>query len=228
VCQSACIARTTRHGHRYYVCRCAAQPIYSQHDHRCEARYSPAQQLDTLVWQDLCELLTSPKSIAYALERAHGGYWLPQELQARKAALRKGQVSLANQLERLTEAYLQGAIPLAEYQRRRQACEQKQHGLATQEKQLETQVDRQGTLMEMVQSLTAFCQRVQAGLTHATFAQQRTLVELLIDRVLVANGEVEIRYALPTHPRGETTRFCHLRQDYFQNILEIPGVTQER
>ena len=219
MCQSACIARTTKHGHRDYVCRCAAQPIYPQHDHRCEARYSPAQQLDTLVWQDLCELLTSPNSIAYALERAHGGYWLPQELQARKAALRKGQVSLANQLDRLTEAYLQGAIPLAEYQRRRQACEQKQHGLATQEKQLETQVDRQGTLMEMVQSLTAFCQRVQAGLTQATLAQQRTLVERLIDRVLVANGEVEIRYALPTHPRGETTRFCHLRQDYFDDVL---------
>jgi site-specific DNA recombinase len=96
VCQSACIARTTKHGHSYYVCRCTAQPIYSQHDHRCGTRYSPAQQLDTLVWQDLCELLTSPKSIAYALERAHGGHGLPQELQARKEALRKGQVSLAN------------------------------------------------------------------------------------------------------------------------------------
>jgi site-specific DNA recombinase len=221
VCQSACIARTTKHGHSYYVYRCAAQPIYSQHDHRCEARYSPAQQLDTLVWQDLCELLTSPKSIAYALERAHGGHWLPQELQARKEALRKGQVSLANQLERLTEAYLQGVIPLAEYQRRRQACEQKQQGLATQEKQLEVQVDRQGVLTEMVQSITAFCQRVRAGLANATFAQQRTLVELLIDRVLVANGEVEIRYALPTHPRSETTRFCHLRKDYFDDVIEI-------
>jgi site-specific DNA recombinase len=152
--------------------------------------------------------------MAYALERAHGGHWLPQELQARKEALRKDQVSLANQLERLTAAYLQGVIPLAEYQRRRQACEQKQHGLATQEKQLETQVDRQGALMKMVQSVTAFCQRVQADLATATFAQKRTLVELLIDRVLVANGEVEIRYALPTHPRSETTRFCHLRKDY--------------
>jgi site-specific DNA recombinase len=27
VCQSACIARTTKHGHSYYVCRCAAQPL---------------------------------------------------------------------------------------------------------------------------------------------------------------------------------------------------------
>jgi site-specific DNA recombinase len=67
----------------------------------------------------------------------------------------------------------------------------------------------------MVQSIAAFCQRVQAGLAQATFAQRRTLVELLIDRVLVANGDVEIRYAIPTHPRGEMTRFCQLRKDYF-------------
>jgi site-specific DNA recombinase len=221
VCQSACIARTTKHGHSYYVCRCAAQPLYSQHDQRCPARYSPAQQLDQLVWQDLCDLLTHPEWIAYALERAHGGHWLPQELQARTEALRKGQRNLAHQLERLTEAYLQGVIPLAEYQRRRQELEQKSQALATQEKQLAAQVDRQGQLAEMVQSIEAFCQRVQAGLAQVTFAQKRTLVELLIDRVLVANGDVEIRYAIPTHPRSETTRFCHLRKDYFHHVIEI-------
>jgi site-specific DNA recombinase len=56
----------------------------------------------------------------------------------------------------------------------------------------------------MVHSIAAFCQRVQAGLAQATFAQQRTLVELLIDRVLVADGDVEIRYAIPTHPGSAT------------------------
>jgi site-specific DNA recombinase len=221
VCQSACITRTTTHGHRYYVCRCAAQPLYSQRDHRCTARYSPAQQLDELVWHDLCDLLTHPEWIAYALERAHGGHWLPQELQARKEALRKGQMSATNQLERLTEAYLQGVIPLVEYQRRRQELEQKHQALATQEKQLAAQVDRQGQLAEMRLSIQAFCQRVQAGLAQATFAQKRTLVEVLVDRVLVVNGNVEIRYAIPTHPRSETTRFCHVRKDYFHDIIEI-------
>jgi site-specific DNA recombinase len=43
-------------------------------------------------------------------------------------------------------------------------------------------------------------------------------VEFLIDRVLVANGDVEIRYPIPTHPRGETTRFCQLRKDYRQRL----------
>jgi site-specific DNA recombinase len=44
-------------------------------------------------------------------------------------------------------------------------------------------------------------------------------VELLIDRVLVANGDVEIRYAIPTHPRGEMTRFCQLRKDYLHDVV---------
>jgi hypothetical protein len=88
--------------------------------------------------------------------------------------------------------------------------------LAAQEKQLERQVDRHGELAGMVTSIAAFCQRVQSGLAEATCAQKRTLVERLIDRVLVANGDVEIRYAIPTAPRGETTHFCQLRKDYFQ------------
>ena len=88
--------------------------------------------------------------------------------------------------------------------------------MAAQEAQLEAQVDRQGKLAGMVTSIEAFCQRVQSGLAEATFAQKRTLVELLIDRVLVDNGDVEIRYVIPTTPRGETTRFYQLRKDYCQ------------
>ncbi len=40
-------------------------------------------------------------------------------------------------------------------------------------------------------------------------------MELLIDRVIVANGDVEIRYVIPTSPSSEKVRFCHLRSDYF-------------
>lgn len=221
VCQSACFARTTKQGYSYYICWHAAHRRSSSPDEPCQSRYSPATQLDHLVWQDLCDLLSHPDSIAYALERAHGGHWLPQELQARKATLRQAQAGLATQLDRLTEAYLKEVMSLAEYQRRRQELEQKQKTLETQEKQLGAQVDRQGELAGMVTSIEAFCQRVQTGLAEATFEQKRTLVELLVDRVLVANGDVEIRYAIPTAPGGETTRFCQLRKDYFRVTLRV-------
>jgi site-specific DNA recombinase len=39
-------------------------------------------------------------------------------------------------------------------------------------------------------------------------------VELLIDRVIVTDGEVEIRYVMPTDRASEQVRFCHLRLDY--------------
>jgi site-specific DNA recombinase len=218
-CQSACIARTTNGGLRYYICRCQAQPIHSEHDQRCHSRCIPAQQLDALVWEDLCQLITHPDYITDALGRARGGDWLPQHLQARRQALGKAQAGLNQQLERLTNAYLMAIIPLPEYQRRRRELEQKSEALAAQAKELEAQIDRQAELVQLGSSIEEFCRRIQRGLACATFEQKRTMIELLIDRVVVTDGEIEIRYVVPTHPGSEKVRFCHLRKDYFDDVV---------
>ena len=215
VCQAACNARTEARGYGYYVCRAKGHPVISGRDCKCAARFIPAKQLDELVWRDLCAVLSDEASITQALSRAHGGHWLPQELQARKENLRKAQVGVEHQLERLTDAYLAGVIPLAEYQRRRSDLERKVQALSQQLQQLMAQIDRQLELAALASGITDFCQRVQTGLATATFEQRRQLVELLIDRVVVANEEVEIRYVIPTSPAGEHVRFCHLRKDYF-------------
>jgi site-specific DNA recombinase len=81
----------------------------------CASRFIPAHQLATLAWTDLCELGRHPPSIAQALARAHAGPGLPQELQARCQTLRRGQVSLQQPRDRLTEAYLSDVMPLPEY-----------------------------------------------------------------------------------------------------------------
>jgi site-specific DNA recombinase len=218
-CQSACISRTTNGGLSYYACRCLSQPIYCLHDQRCRSRYIPADQLDAIVWNDLCELMLQPECIVHALQRVHEGCWIPQELQARRESLRKATAALDQQLERLTEAYLIAVIPVAEYQRRRQELEDKRASLHLQITELATQVERHAEVAQLATSVEEFCRRTQAGLANPTFDQKRTLIELLVDRVLVIDNEVEIRYVIPTHPRGEGSRFCHLRKDYFDDIV---------
>jgi site-specific DNA recombinase len=111
------------------------------------SRYIPLASLDDLVWNDLCQILTHPEIITAAIQRAQGGCWLPQELQARRENLRRGQVAWQTQLDRLTEAYLNGIIPLDEYQRRRTDLEKKRQGLEDLEKQLDNQVDRTNELV---------------------------------------------------------------------------------
>ena len=66
--------------------------------------------------------------------------------------------------------------------------------------------------------------RVRAGLAGADFAQKRQLVELLTDRVLVTDGQVEIRYVVPLSPDSERVRFCHLRKDYFDPVAPPVGL----
>lgn len=215
VCHLACLGRSSRRGYAYYTCRGKRDAIVSCRDEKCPARYIPAGQLDELVWQDVCEVLTHPELIAAALERAQAGQWLPQELQARRENLRKAGVSLEHQMERLTDAYLAQVIELDEYKRRRQEVEQRLQAIAGQVRQLEASVERHVELSGMVQSIEVFCQRVQQGLADATFDEMRQLVELLIDRVVVTNEQVEIRYVIPTAPGSEQIRFCHLRLDYF-------------
>ena len=162
-------------------------------------------------------MLTHPEMIRDALQRLQQGQGLPQELQMRRDNLRKGIAGLAQQLDRLTDAYLHTVIPLAEYERRRHELEQKSQALAEQERALLTQIDRQREVAGLMTSIEAFCQRIQQGLAQTTFEHKRELVLLLIDRVIVTDGDVEIRYVIPTSPASEHVRFCHLRTDYFDD-----------
>jgi len=223
-CQSSCLARKLQGGQTYYVCAAKENPIHSRKEEKCPSRFSPAGQLDDLVWQDLCYVMTHPESITQALGRAYGGHWLPQELQARRESLRRGRAQLQQQLDRLTDAYLNGIIPLAEYQRRRGDLEQRVEAFNRQEEQLSTQANRQTEVVGLVKSVEDFCQRIQLSLEQATFEQKRQLIELLIDRVIVDDGDVEIRYVIPTTPESEHIRFCHLRSDYF-NAPDVIGIT---
>ena len=86
--------------------------------------------------------------------------------------------------------------------------------MKAQLREIEASLNHQMELAAVAARIEAFCQRVQQGLKQATFEQKRHLVELLIDRVVVTGEEVEIRYVIPTSPRGEASRFYQLRIPY--------------
>ncbi|MDP9314426.1 MAG: recombinase family protein [Chloroflexota bacterium] len=219
LCQRACLARTNG-SNAYYVCRGKLHRSLSDEPEPCPSRMAPAGRLDELVWRDVETVIRHPEVITQALQRARQGAWLPQELQARQEQVRKATGSLEQQLERLTDAYLGAVIPLEEYRRRRQELEARQMSLARQAGQLQASMERQLELSTLVDGIEAFCARIQTGLEEATFEQRRQLVELVVDRVVVTNDEVEIRYVIPTTAASEHVRFCHLRADYFLRKAE--------
>ena len=213
-CRLGCTGRQTAAGYRYYLCRGRTDPLRVAQGQRCTARYIPAGQLDELVWADLCALLTDPAQVTRALARAQGGAWLPQELQARQATIGQALGQLERQQQRLLDAYLAEVIALAELERKRQDLDRRRDTLLAQQRQLDAAARQKLELGAVADGIEAFCQTVRAGLATATFEQRRQLAELLIDRVVVTDGQVEIRYVLPTSPDGPHRPFCQLRKDH--------------
>jgi site-specific DNA recombinase len=64
-------------------------------------------------------------------------------MQARRANLRRARAGLHQQVERLTDAYLAGVVPLSEYERRRRDAEARLQVLDGQECDLTHDADHQ-------------------------------------------------------------------------------------
>ena len=159
-------------------------------------------------------MITHPEHIEAALQRAHGGEWLPQELKARLVGVEKAISQIQRYNRRLLDAYLGGVLELGEFERKRTELKGRSYLLLAQKRQLEATAKERTELSGIADSIEKFCEQVNGGLSNATFEQRRALVELLIDRVIVRDEEIEIRYVVPTSPEGPHLSFCHLRTDY--------------
>jgi site-specific DNA recombinase len=231
VCRLSCsgVTRTaTDTRYRYYRCLGKQARVSSGRSSCCPARFIPATQLDELVWADLCAVLQHPELVAQALERAHSGAWVPGELRRRQTTLQGVRASVARQRQRLLEAYLAEVIDLACFQRQDRGLAGQEADLLAREREVAAEGERLVQVSAIAQSTTQVLNGLRVGLGQASFGQRRQLVELLIDRVVVTDGKVEIRYVIPTTDHSAKTRFCHLRTDYFQVEPAHVGPPQQR
>src|SRR5262249_156792 len=138
-----------------------------------------------------------PELVAAAIARALSGAWVPEELRRRRETLRQVRAGVARQRARLLEAYLAEVLDLVTFGRRDRGLREREDELQAREREVAAQGERAVEVSAVARSATAVCARLGRGLDQATFEQRRQLVELLVDRVVVTDGDVEIRYAVP-------------------------------
>ena len=206
-CRYAYTARTVHPGYDYYACSGRQRKERLPDDQPCRAPYVPASALDQIVWDDVAHLLSQPALITQELARAQAGHWLPEALQVRRTTLQRSLAQLERQQQRLLEVFLAEVIARDEFERKRRELTQMQNGLAQQLRELDLQAQQQTEVAQLATGIETFCQRIQPTLAQLTFAQRRQLVELLIDRIIVDDHQVEIRYALPTSEKGAQLPF---------------------
>jgi len=221
-CQLSCTGRALHPtaNYQYYVCRGKLPTVTSNREQHCPSRFIPAHQLDAIVWDDLCQVVRHPEVVAHELRRAQAGDWVPQELRRRQASLRSVRLGLGRQQARLLEAYLAGVLDLATFEHKRSELRQREEEVLAREREVVAHGQRLVAVESIARSTTEILKHLSRGLEEATFEQRRQLVELLIDRVVVTDDAVEIRYVIPTSDASTHTGFCQLRSDYFDALAD--------
>ena len=157
----------------------------------------PTAALDAAVWADLCLVLSDPAVLAEAVRRAQAGRLNDDARTTRQHDLRQRRTTLQRQRQRRIDAYAAEAVTLEELQTRVRALEGRLTDLTRDEHQFATSAEQQAQVAVLATHVETFRATIAHGLDQASFARRRELVEVLIDRVLVAPPEVAIRYLIP-------------------------------
>jgi site-specific DNA recombinase len=187
-----------KHGpYAYYQCKGADTLILRGRAEPCRARRLPTARLDELVWADLCQVLTEPQVLDEAVRRARQGWLSSDERQARRQDLRRRQGEIERQIQRLIDAYTAEVLTLDELRLRRGKLAERLATLQREEQQVAAEAVKSDQLQAIAGQMEAFRARIAQGLDGAGFPEQRALIELLVDRVVVDAPSVEVRYVVP-------------------------------
>lgn len=182
---------------RYYQCA-GKNTISSAREHKCLQTSAKIEELDAAVWGHVKGLMMDPGRLLeqfenYASHASEGEEKERAEAKALESRLKR----LAREEERLIDAYQEEVINLQELKERREKLTERCEALVNQHEQQARLRRQTAQAREVVKDLRAFCKRINSRIEEATFEERQSILQLLVERVIVGEDTLEIRHVIP-------------------------------
>jgi site-specific DNA recombinase len=192
ICGHTLIGRTTSYGRTYY---CPSQGKRRSPDVSPHSRVIAAETIETAVWQATTHLLQNPTLIADAWQNQNASEQAkPDEAERLQERLK----TLERQWQRLLDLFQEEQIEKAELSRRKEQLDREKETIVQRLQQLQKLARQELAKEQMLQDFAAFCRQIEAGLERPTPEVQQEVIRLLIDHVVVGDGEIVIKHIVPT------------------------------
>lgn len=204
-------AREGRKEYLYYQCN-VRDTVDTGHAQKCHAKRVRADRLDAVVWDALTEWLRTPQVLQAELETLQDVPAGTADPEARESErLRATIQGWDRQVERLVDAYQSGAIEVDQLKTRRADLEARAATARTRLQDLELLRHRRVKVDQLVADVDDFAAALRAGLDAMPFEDRQRLVRLLVERVVVKDGDVTIEHVVPLSGRFSGLRLHHRR-----------------
>lgn len=185
----------TRH-YAYY--RCIGTDSYRFTDGPvCDNRQIRTDELDQTVWQNVKEVLNDPERVLNEFTRRQSADGSDLNLMKhQKDGLSQAKRKAESSIQRLFDAYQAGILELEELKPRTEKLRAKIKTMEEQIRQAEQAIAGTLELKEVVTRLSDFRDRLSQGLDLMDFEERCKLVRLLINRVEVDRGDINVVYRI--------------------------------
>ena len=214
----------------YYACK-GYSPLSVGRTIKCHAKLVRADQLDTLVWHALEQLLHQPSVIPQLHQTwAEAKQHTLSGLEAHQAQLLQRRQRLERQDQRLLDAYQAEILNLQELQARRQKLAAELHQIAQESRQLAHTRQQSIHWQHVMDNTETFRQLLGEHLAQLSFEERQAIAQCLISQVVVTGEAVDIHFVLPfastpqaarrlpKEPEGTPGHFYRLRLAHFDGV----------
>jgi site-specific DNA recombinase len=203
-------------GQHYFYYRCAGSDG-PRAQRRCSVRPVRVEYLDTLVWEQVWQLLHEPELIQREIERRLQEFQQSSPVEQRKENLGKELTRVEHQTDKLIDAYQEGLIELSELRQRVPELKKRQLALAKELEGLNLQALEQNQLLEVNSSMERFLQQIKASAPNLTIEEKQKIVRLLVKDIVVGPDNITINHSIPLsgHVEGQKVpgyRLCTRRE----------------
>ncbi|MHC4142238.1 MAG: recombinase family protein [Planctomycetota bacterium] len=184
--------------YHYYACTEYCRPV--RHDPsapRCRNKRLDVAGADEVVWTTVRDLLLDGDALTEQLES-----WLARttadpadENRLRLVATRLKE--LHGQRERLIDAYQSGALDLEDFQRRKDAVEQRTLAVEHEQAELRSWASRRELAGRQVEDARQAVAQLHQQLRDPSFEVKQAILRLVVDKVVVIGQRLEVHLALP-------------------------------
>jgi site-specific DNA recombinase len=199
-CGYACYRTSTRTTkRRIYYYRCIGSDNYRHVGGRvCQSRPIRQDELDTLVWAEVRQLLAEPALVRAEIERRLEALQQADPASKRRDALGRELQRVRAGAARLLDAYQESLLTLDQLRARMPKLRERETTLQTQLESLEAELHSAETYLKLAETLEGFLARLAESADDLSIDERQRVLRLVVREVLVGGDDtVTIRHSIP-------------------------------
>ena len=191
-----CSTRTRKHTLHYY--RCLGSDGYRRlRGAVCTNRPIRQDYLDPFVWNEVIRLLEDPALIQGEIDRRRAVARNTAPFRKRQDELRREQVRIEKNSERLVTAYQEGLVTLPQLRQRMPALQKQAQAIASELQSLEMAAVDEARYLQLAESLAGFRNKLRCRADTLDIAVRQQILRLVVKEILVGTDTITLRHSIP-------------------------------